>query len=81
MMEIRFFHCEPIPGDVPQMRLIAEDQSTGVVIDGRVLEVQYRCELGFLLFTSDDNPYEEVLHIRLLNTDYRQVDAVDLRQM
>ena len=79
--EIRIFHTEEIPGEDPKMRIVAEDQGTGTVIDGRALEAQYRCDLGFLLITTDDNPYEETLHIRLLDSEYRQVDAVDLRQM
>ena len=33
------------------------------------------------MFTSDDTPFEEVLHIRLLNRRLDTIDAVELKQI
>lgn len=81
LTEVSIFRLEPIPGELPKARVIAEERPTDTVLEGHTLEAQYRCALGFLLFTSDDNPYEEVLHIRLLDYHFQVIDAVDLRQM
>ena len=81
LTEIALFRLEPLPGEFPQARVVAEERPTATVLEGRVLEAQYRCDLGFLLLTSDDNPYEEALHIRLLDLHFQVIDAVDLRQI
>jgi len=48
-------------------------------ISGIILEKQYRLNTGFkLIFTSDDCPYEETLHITLLSKEHTVVDALDL---
>jgi hypothetical protein len=81
LTEIALFRLEPMPDEFPQARVIAEERPTDTVLEGHVLEAQYHCALGFLLLTSDDNPYEEALHIRLLDLHFQVIDAVDLRQI
>jgi len=78
---IDMFRLESIRGAEPKARVVAANEPTGTTLDGCVLEAQYRCAQGFVLLTSDNTPYEEALHIRLLDSDFRVLDAVDLRQV
>ena len=78
---IDMFRLESIPGAELKARVVAANEPTGTTLDGCVLEAQYRCTQGFLLLTSDNTPYEEGLHIRLLDAHFRVNDAVDLRQV
>jgi hypothetical protein len=74
------FRLEPLPGDMPKSRVVAGGAATATVVEGVVLEAQFRSEQGFLLLTSDDTPFEEALHVRLLDAQYRLLDGVDLGQ-
>ena len=74
------FRLEAQPGEVPKSRVVAGAAATDTVIDGVVLEAQFRSAQGFVLLTSDDTPFEEVLHVRLLDAQFRVVDGVDLGQ-
>ncbi|WCM95005.1 hypothetical protein M5C99_09955 [Acidovorax sp. NCPPB 2350] len=49
-----------------------------VEMDGAVLEAQFEAEDGYLVFTTEDTPYEEALHIHWLARDGRVLDAVEL---
>lgn len=46
---------------------------------GRILEGQYRLENGaYLVLATEDCPYEEVLHILLLDSELRLLDRIDI---
>jgi hypothetical protein len=77
---IEVFRLEPLPGEKPRSRVVAGGAATATVIEGVVLEAQFRSTQGFLLLTSDDTPFEEVLHVRLLDAQFRVLDGVDLGQ-
>jgi|SRR5579875_344617 len=73
-----------------QVKREGEDTTRGVLffqgafagqVEGSVLEGQYRCGNRYLLLTTDDIPYEETLHIFLLDEELRPLDKVSLRQM
>lgn len=74
------FRLEPFAGERPQAHLWDENEKTDTVVAGRVLDAQYGWSGGFLLLTTDDNPYEESLHIILLDDRMRRIDQVDLGQ-
>ena len=57
--------------------LVAGDRSLGR-IDGLAIEAQIKCPTGYLVITSDDTPYEEVLHFILLNDAMERIDQLDL---
>jgi len=58
--------------------LLAEGRPTGIRVPGLVLEAQYRFGEEYLLFTTDDAPFEEALHIILLSPVYSAVDRLEL---
>lgn len=64
--------------DGPQARLIFRGRPLEIVVAGAVLEAQFARGHEFLLFVTDDCPYEEVLHLYLLDASMAVVDQVDL---
>ncbi len=44
-------------------------------VSGRVLEAALRCAPGWLVFATDDTPYEEMLAIHLVGLDGRLLDS------
>lgn len=61
-------------GDGHQHRIKAE-------VEGVVLEAQLELVSGeFVLFSTDDTPYEEVLHITLLSPSGEALETLDLGQ-
>lgn len=59
-------------------RLLFRGRPTGLVWDGVDLEAQFGCDAGYLLFITDDTPYEERLHIKLLDRRLNLLDALDV---
>lgn len=60
--------------------LLLQGHPTGRKIKGRLLVDQYSWGKHYLLISSDDNPYEEVLHIYLLDSELNKLDEMDLSQ-
>jgi hypothetical protein len=50
-------------------------RATGSIVTGCVLEAAVRCEPGWLLFVTDDTPYEEMLAIHLLDEQGKLLDS------
>ncbi len=80
-MEVtRKFLLKPCGGEEPQS-IITVDGGATLRVDGRVLEMQFECSQGYLVATSDGDPYEEMLHFYLLNGECHVLDAVSLGQI
>jgi hypothetical protein len=77
METIAFFSLVPTDEELPAARLLADGRDVGKV-DGRCIEAQFRCRLGYLLITSDGIPLEEMAHIYLLRPDFRTMDRIRL---
>jgi hypothetical protein len=58
--------------------VIIGGRPTGSVITGVVLEAAVHCAPGWLLFVTDDIPYEEMLTIHLLDPDGRPLDSAGI---
>ena len=64
--EIHDFAVKKIEGDDhPQSDLLWRGTSIGLHVDGIALEKQWQTDVGYLLFLTEDSPYEEGLHIYL----------------
>jgi hypothetical protein len=72
------FSVARIEGDLPRSELLWEGQPTALRVDGVTLEHQIELRAGHLLFLTEDSPYEEGLHIYLLNHEKRAVDGLEL---
>jgi hypothetical protein len=48
------------------------------VVDGAVLEAQFTVANGYLIVTTDEDPYEGFLHFNLFDGEFRRIDAVGL---
>ena len=71
----------PIPGDddeTPRSELVLHGSASGQPVEGTVLEAAVACGERYLVFTTDDVPYEEVLHINLLDHALHTVDAASI---
>lgn len=61
--------------------LLHEGRDTGFRIEAAVLEAPFQVQPGlYLLFFSDDNPYEEQLQVVLLDGHFRLLDGLALGQ-
>jgi hypothetical protein len=59
--------------------LLHEGRDTGFHLEAAVLEAQFQVEPGlWLLFFTDDSPYEEALRIVLLDSHFRLLDGLAL---
>lgn len=62
----------------PRSELLMNGRATGISLPGVVLEAQFQCGDSYLVFTTENIPYEEALHITLLGPDLRTLDHVEL---
>ena len=59
--------------------LIYEQKKCACSISGVSLDKQFKLDNNyFLIFTTDDSPYEETLYITLLDDQFQFLDCVDL---
>ncbi len=65
-------------GDTPECELLHEGVVVGKRLPGAVLEAAVHWQDHYLLFITDDVPYEEALHIVLLDAQWRPVDCATL---
>jgi len=67
------------PARSPQCAVWFEDRPTGVHVRGAVLEAQFAVSGGaYVLLATDDCPYEEELHVYLLNPEFVLVEQLHL---
>lgn len=78
MESITEFSLKPIAGPLAQSTLLWRGTPVGLVVDGLELEQQFCLETGYLLLLTENCPYEEGLHIYLLDAHRRARDAVEL---
>lgn len=62
----------------PLVQLLFHGRDAGEVLPGAVLERQFRVSDGrYLIFLTDDTPYEETLRIYLLSDSFRVLDGLE----
>ncbi|SDH43992.1 MULTISPECIES: hypothetical protein [unclassified Duganella] len=71
----------PLGQGMPQSELMLNRQSTGVIIDGAVLEVAIRWHDLLLVFVTDDIMHEDTLRIYLFDARLDLVDSAKLGWM
>ncbi|MBI1353593.1 MAG: hypothetical protein GC160_04550 [Acidobacteria bacterium] len=82
---VQSFALRPIdrPGSdgAAASELLRDGAAVGTVVEGAVLEAQYETDCGeILLFATDDSPYEEQLHIYLLDSDSQVQESLHIGQ-
>ena len=67
----------PGPEKLPRVRIkLADHGGDGTVLDGAVLEAAFQMDDGrFLIFLTDDVPFEETLRVILLDSDLKILDG------
>jgi hypothetical protein len=63
---------------VPMMTLTQSATGRHIELAGAVLEAQFCVDGGFLVFLTEDTPYEEALHIHLLDGGLTLRDSLEL---
>lgn len=67
------------PDQAPRAAVLRRGQPMGLTIDGATLEAQFTVNTDrYLLLVSDDCPYEETLHVYLLNADGKLMESARL---
>jgi hypothetical protein len=59
-------------------RVLANGRQTEALVSGKILEAAFLVASNHLLFTIDDEPNEEVLHIHLLNQNFEALDSASI---
>jgi hypothetical protein len=72
------FSVARLEGELPRSELLWQGEPTAIRLDGVILEQQLRVAGGYLLFLTEDSPFEEALHIYFLDDDKRVVDGLEL---
>lgn len=62
----------------PHSRICADGQPTDTIVAGAVWEACVGCDSYYLLFMTDDIPYEDALHIHLLAPDMRLIESAQI---
>ncbi len=76
MRAISCFSVREGPRGGGNLRL--DDRDLGVTVDGRRVEAQFALpDGGYLVMLSDDSPFDEGLHVYLLDADAQPVDALE----
>ena len=78
MQAVDVFRVIPESADAQNSRLVTVDGVVIGLVDGSVLEAQYRCSRGHLLITADGNPYEETIHFHLVDEEMKLIDQASL---
>ena len=65
----------------PQSELLQNEMPTGIIIRGAILESVIQCGEYFLVFMTDDVPYEDTLSIFLLDTQLNILDSATIGGM
>jgi hypothetical protein len=78
---LQSFFLAPVPvgeNETPRSKVLLDGTPTSTTVPGVVLEAQYRYGEGYLLLTTENIPYEEALHILLLDQHFRVLDHLEL---
>ncbi len=65
----------------PLSDIVLAGQRIGRTVEAAVLEAAFRCDSGYLLFTTDDVPGEEFLGIHLFSPQFERLDTATLGGM
>lgn len=71
-------NLSPGAEEASRSHLLYRNHETGLLVEGVVLEQQFTCSHGYLLLTTENSPYEEGLHIYLLD---RKAGVLDYLQL
>lgn len=66
------------PDETPGLQLENTGLNRSIEVSGKILEAQYSVDDHFLLFTTEDCPFEEALHIYYLSPQLDVLDALEL---
>lgn len=64
--------------DPPRCEVLLRGHATGTGVAGRLLEAAIEAAGRYLLFVTDDCPYEEQLHLHLLDAAGKVLDSASL---
>lgn len=67
--------------DLAQSRIIVDGHDTGRVVPGEILEAAVQWNDGYILFVTDNTPFEEHLRIYLFDTQWKIIDSATLGAM
>lgn len=75
---IQVAHVLEPPGQPVMAVIESADSGQTVQVAGKLIECQYRYGDRHLLLLTEDNPYEEALHVHYLDRELRLLDSLEL---
>lgn len=76
LRETQRLNSARVESDVPRIRL--HDGTATLDLEGATLETQLEVAPGYIVFVTDDCPYEERLQILLLASDLQVLEALEV---
>ncbi|UTW01033.1 hypothetical protein KDW99_07885 [Marinomonas rhizomae] len=70
-----------VPIDDEKSAIVDHNRRTQFKITGTVLELCARYKDWFLVFTTDDTPFEDMLHVYLLDNSFNVLDSLTIGAM
>ncbi|KPZ51819.1 hypothetical protein AN391_03902 [Pseudoalteromonas sp. P1-13-1a] len=70
-----------IPKSLEQSCIFLNNTRTDKVVNGTYLELCIKAGCKYLVFMTDDTPYEDMLHIHLLNERLDIIDSATIGSM
>jgi len=67
-----------VPLSATESRLLFDGIETKAILNGLALEAQFACDHGFLLWLTYDCPFEELLRIYLVSSEFELLDQDQL---
>lgn len=74
MRAISRFSLHEIPGPGARSEVRLDGRPTGHTAPGCVLEAQFELDRGYLLLTTEGSPFEEALHVTLVDRHLHPLD-------
>jgi hypothetical protein len=66
------------PAEPAKSQLVFDGEPVATMVEGRLLEAQFEFGSVHVLILSDDCPYEEILHVYLLDDDLNALEHIEL---
>lgn len=69
------------PLTLPRSEIVVDGRQTGQSVTGEVLKAAVKWESYYVLFVTDNIPFEDSLHVYLVDAQWKSVDAATLSHL
>ena len=78
MIEVTEFQLRRVDAEIPRGQLLNRGGTTLASVDGTMLEAQFEVADGYLIVTTDGDPFEDALHLTLFDRNFQRRDRLSI---